>query len=303
MHNERFGAMALLVGLALGMVSVSSAAAQDVVGVEIRTVDLGNGVYALFARGGNMGLSVGDDGVYVIDDQYAPLSARLLETISGLSDGPIRYVLNTHWHGDHTGGNEAFGETGAALVSHENVRARMETGLAEAAFGRSIEPAAEAALPDITLSQGATFHFNDLEVQVIHVPSAHTDGDSIVVFEGANVIHMGDVFFNGFYPFIDVRSGGSLSGNIAGLELGISLANADTRIIPGHGPMGDLADLQAARDTLVTVRARVSELISEGKAEDEAVAADPLADLDEEWGDFFITSEMMVRTAYQSLTQ
>lgn len=293
----------ILSGLVAVLCGFTIASAQEPPEVEIITTDLGSGVYAIFARGGTMGISVGEDGVYVIDDQYAPLSERLLETIAGLSDGPIRYVLNTHWHGDHTGGNESFGATGAVVVAHENVRARMETGLEMSAWGQPIEPSADAALPLITLTEGATFYFNDLEVRVIHTPNAHTDGDTIVVFEGANVIHMGDVFFNGFYPFIDVPSGGSLAGNIAGLELGMSLGDEDTRFIAGHGPVGDLAEMQAAHDTLVTVHARVSALINEGMSEDEAVAADPLADLDEEWGDYFISSENMVRSAYQSLTQ
>jgi glyoxylase-like metal-dependent hydrolase (beta-lactamase superfamily II) len=277
-----------------------AAFAQDE--VEVETYDLGDGIYALYGRGGNLGVSVGEDGIFVIDDQYARMSEPLLAAIGELSEGPIRYVFNTHWHGDHIGGNENFAATGAVIVSHENVRGRMETGLDTPMRGDPIPPSPEAALPVITFSDGGTFYFNGHEARVIHVPHAHTDGDSIIYFADANVLHMGDILFNGFYPFIDVASGGSLDGTIAGLELGLSLADDDTQIIPGHGALATRADMQTAHDVLVDVRGRIAALVAQGMSEEEAVAADPLADLNDEWGQYFINGDMMTAIAYRSLT-
>ncbi len=276
--------------------------AQTANEVEIITQDLGSGLYALYGRGGTIGVSVGEDGVFVIDDQIADLSDDILGAIAALSEEPVRYVLNTHWHGDHVGGNEAFREAGAVLVAHENVRARMASGIDESVLGQPVPPANEAALQSITISENATFYMNGQTARVIHVPRAHTDGDTIVVFEEANVIHMGDIFWNGFYPLIDVVSGGSLDGMIAGLAFGLSLADDETQIIAGHGPMGDKAAMQAAHDVLVDVCARIEPLVAQGLSQDEAVAADALADLNGEWGDWFIDGEMMTRLAYRSIS-
>lgn len=295
----RIGGIAAIV---VGLLVAVPASAQDPDEVEIRVEDLGSGIYAIYAAGGAIGLSVGEDGIYLIDDQYAPLSERLMETIAGISDQPIRYLLNTHWHGDHTGGNEAFGATGSVIISHDNVRLRMENGLEEDWFGRVVEPASDGALPVITVSEDATFHFNGQEVRLIHSPAAHTDGDMIVHFVEANVLHMGDTFFNGNYPYVDVISGGSTDGMIDALALGLSLSDEETAIIAGHGPLGTRADLQAAHDMLVDVRRRVQYSIVEGMTEDEAVATNMLDSHNEDWDWRFITAERMIRLTYQSLT-
>jgi len=289
----------ILSGIAACALLSSAAFAQNE--VEITTEDLGHGIHAIFGRGGTIGVSVGEDGVFQIDDQLAPHSGAIAEAIEGLGGGSVDYVLNTHWHGDHTGGNEHFGDQGALLVAHENVRSRMASGEDESFFGRSVEPTSPGALPRLTISDRATLYFNDLEVRIIHTPHAHTDGDTIVVFEGANVIHMGDIFFTGNYPFIDVVSGGHLDGNIAALALGLALADDETQIISGHGSVGTKADMQAAHDMLVDVRARVAPLI-EGRTEDEVVALDPLTELNPVWGTWFIDGDTMVRFAYRSIS-
>lgn len=285
-------AFAFLAGVAL--------AQDDVPAVE--TYDLGDGLYALYGQGGNVGVSVGEDGVFVIDDQYARSSDGLLAAIAELSDGPIRYVVNTHWHGDHIGGNENFAATGAVIVSHDNVRGRMVSGLEEPMGGDPIPPSPETALPVITYSDHATFHINGHEARVIHIPHAHTDGDSIIYFAEANVLHMGDIFFNGIYPFIDVASGGSIDGMIAALEAGLAIADDDTLIIPGHGALATEADMQTAHDMLVEVRTRMAPLVADGMSLEEVSEADPLADLSEEWGARFIDGPTMTAITYLSLS-
>lgn len=269
--------------------------AQDFDNVTINTIEVGGGVYMLEGRGGNIGVSIGEDGVFLIDDQFAPLAPKILKAIAGLSDKPVDYVINTHWHFDHTGGNEAIGETGAAIVAHDNVRVRM------AAPGPRQSP--EAALPVITFSDTTTFHYNGHEIHAFHPKNAHTDGDAVIVFRDLDIIHAGDVFFNGVYPFIDVSSGGSLDGYIAALEAVNALAGPATKIIPGHGPLADKAALEAAIAMLRDAKGRVSKLIGEGKSLDEVKAVKPLADYDEGWGNFFIKPDQMLEMLYSELSK
>ena len=183
-------------------------------------------------------MSVGKSGTYLIDDQYAPLSDKILAAIKAITPDPVRFVVNTHWHGDHTGGNENMGKAGALLVAHENVRRRMSTEQFMAAMGRKIPPSPEEALPVVTFTDAMTFHWNGDEIRVYHVPPAHTDGDSIVHFVKADVVHMGDIFFNGGYPFIDTSSGGRVDGVIEAADRVLAGIGEKTRIIPGHGPLG-----------------------------------------------------------------
>ncbi|HEX9728807.1 MAG TPA: MBL fold metallo-hydrolase [Gemmatimonadales bacterium] len=265
--------------------------------VQIQTVPVADGLYILVGRGGNIGLSVGTDGAFVIDDQYAPLTDKILAAIAAVTDAPVRFVLNTHWHGDHTGGNESLGAAGALIVAHENVRRRLNPEQVRDLVGRG-QQAPPAALPVITFSDELTFYWNSEALRVVHVAHAHTDGDAIILFERANAVHMGDVFFNGRYPFIDRESGGSVQGIIAAVDAVLGMVRPDTRIIPGHGAMGGPAELRAYRDMLVTVRDRVITRIGRGMSEDEVVAANPTADLDAAWGQ---NAERFVRAVYQSL--
>ena len=277
--------------------------AQDFEAVEIETLAVAPGLFMLTGRGGNIGVSVGDDGVFLIDDQYAPLTAKIRTAVAKLSTREIRFVLNTHWHADHTGGNENLGQAGALIVAHENVRARMSAAQFQRLLQRSTPPAPAAALPIVTFSDTVTFHMNGDEIHAVHTGPAHTDGDSIVHFERANAIHAGDVFFNGFYPFIDLDSGGSVEGMIAAAERALALADAETKVIPGHGPLSDAAGLRDYRAMLVTARDRVRALVREGKSADQVVAAKPTADLDATWGGGFMTPERFVRILYADLSR
>jgi glyoxylase-like metal-dependent hydrolase (beta-lactamase superfamily II) len=203
----------LAFALPLAILGAVPAAAQgDFSAVEIKAEKVADGLYALTGRGGNLGLSVGEDGAYLIDDQYAPLTGKILAAVKELTPEPVRFVVNTHYHGDHTGGNENMGEAGALLVAHENVRARMAAGTFMKAFNRQVEPAPAGALPVVTFTDAVTFHWNGEEIRVFFVGPAHTDGDSIIHFVKADVFHMGDTLFNGMYPFIDVSGGGRLEG-------------------------------------------------------------------------------------------
>jgi cyclase len=294
----------VLIILTVALVAIMPARAHfDWEAVEIKTTDLGHGLYMLEGMGGNIGLSVGEDGVFMIDDQYAPLTPKILAAIRELTDGPIRYVINTHWHGDHTGGNPGMAAEGAVIVAHDNVRRRMSTEQFSTFFDRATPPSPEEALPVITFSDTVTFHFNGHEILALHLPRAHTDGDTVIHFPAANVIHTGDILFNGMYPFIDVDSGGNIDAMIAAQEMIYELADAETKIIPGHGPLANREDLARATAMLREVRGRIAALIEEGLSVDEVVAADPLADLDEAWAWQFINGERMTRLVYLSLTR
>ncbi len=283
------------------LAAVPALAQQDFSKVEVKSEKVADGLYMLTGSGGNMGLSVGKSGTYLIDDQYAPLSEKILAAIRAITPDPVRFVVNTHWHGDHTGGNENMGKAGALLVAHENVRVRMSKEHFMAAFGRKVPPSPEAALPVVTFTDAVTFHWNGDEIRVYHVPPAHTDGDSIVHFAKADVVHMGDVFFNGGYPFIDTSSGGKVDGVIAAADRVLAGIGEKTRIIPGHGPLATKADLQAYRDVVKTLRDRIAKLKAEGKSRDEVIAAKPTADHDAKWGGGFMKGDTFTGLVYDSL--
>ena len=294
-------APALVAALALGG-AAPLAAQQDYGAVEIVTTPLAAGVFMLTGAGGNIGVSVGEDGVFVVDDQFAPLSDKIMTAIEGLSDKPVSYVLNTHWHGDHTGGNEHFGEAGAVVVAHDNVRTRMSTEQVNRVFRRTTPPSPDAALPVVTFTEDVTFHFNGGPISVRHVPGAHTDGDSLVYFEGADVLHTGDTFFNGFFPFIDVDSGGGLEGTIAAAETALGLLTRDSQIIPGHGPRATMIDLERYRDMLVEVRDIMAPLVESGRGRAEVLAGNPLAGLDGSWGGGFMKTDVFTAIVFDSLS-
>ncbi len=273
------------------------AAQQDFSQVEIRTEMVADGLYVLFGAGGNIGVSVGEDGAFLVDDQYAPLTEKILAAVAAVTDQPVRWVLNTHWHGDHTGGNENLGGAGATIVAHENVYRRLNPAEFADLMGRSQQSAPEG-LPVVTFNDRVSFHWNGEDIRVNHMPNAHTDGDALVFFTNADAVHMGDTFFNGRYPFIDVDSGGGVHGVIAIADYVLANTSASTRLIPGHGEITDQTSLRAYRDMITTVRDRVSEMMGEGMTEDEVVAAGPTADLDADWGE---NSERFVRGVYASL--
>lgn len=272
-------------------------AQQDMSDVEITTIPLESDLFMLVGRGGNIGLSVGEDGAFLIDDQFAPLTDKILAAVAEVTDQPVRWVLNTHWHGDHTGGNENLGEAGAMIVAHRNVYRRMNPAEFADLVGRSSQ-APRAALPVVTFDAGVQFHWNGRHIGVTHIGEAHTDGDAIVHFPRANVFHMGDTFFRGRYPFIDVDSGGGVDGVIAAANFVLERSNEGTRIMPGHGDLAAPEHLREYRDMLEIVRMRVASLVANGRTADQVVAAAPTADLDGTWG---ANSEGFVRAVYQSV--
>ena len=280
-----------------GAAASPAAGQQDMSLVEIRTIELESDLFMLMGRGGNIGLSVGSDGAFLVDDQFAPLTGKIVAAVAAVTGHPVRWVLNTHWHGDHTGGNENLGSAGAMIVAHENVYRRMNPSEFGELVGRSGQ-APRAALPVVTFDSGVRFHWNGRHIGVTHIGAAHTDGDAIVHFPRANVFHMGDTFFNGRYPFVDVESGGGIDGVIAAANFVLERSSEGTRIIPGHGELAVPADLRRYRDMLETVRLRVVGLVANGRTEDQVVAAAPTADLDEVWGD---NPERFVRAVYRSL--
>jgi glyoxylase-like metal-dependent hydrolase (beta-lactamase superfamily II) len=288
---------ALLFSFAAAAPAPAAAQPPSMDQVQIRVERLAPGVAVLFGRGGNIGLSYGADGNIIIDDQYAPLTERILAAIRTLDPDPIRFVINTHWHGDHTGGNENVGRTGAVIVAHDNVRRRMS--MEQVVRGEAVAPSPAGALPVVTFSEGLTFHLNGDDIRVVHVAHAHTDGDALVYWTRANVLHMGDTFFNGLLPFIDLDSGGSIDGAIVAVSAGLALANDGTMIIPGHGPIAHRADLVRYRDMLIDLRARVGQGIAAGRTLDQ-IKAERHAD---GYGppDGFISPDSLIETIYRSL--
>lgn len=290
-----------LAGAAL-LLSASALAQQNFDDVEIQVIPLASGIHMLVGAGGNLAVSSGPDGVFLVDDQFAPLTDKIRAAIATLSDGPLRFVLNTHWHSDHTGGNENLGKAGALIVAHDRVRTRLSVDQFMEAFGR-VPASPPEALPVITFGQDVTFHLNGHDVHVFHVESAHTDGDSIVHFRGANVIHMGDTFWSSRYPFIDLGTGGSIDGTIAAAERVLSLSDENTRIVPGHGPLSDRADLERYRDMLAAIRDRVKSAVEAGGDLAAVLAAKPSADFDAVWETPRMDGEGFVRSVYASLTE
>ncbi len=269
----------------------------------LETVPLRGSVYMMVMEpAGNLGVSAGADGAFVIDDQFAPMTERIIAAVAELTDQPIAFVANTHWHGDHSGSNENLGRMGYAIVAHENVRARLNSIQYHLFFKTGTRPRPPDALPVITYDDRMTFYLNDEVIEVIHVPVAHTDGDSAFYFREANVLHTGDAFINRGYPLIDIASGGTLKGVIEAANQMLEIVDDETIIIPGHGPLADRARMIEIRDMLADARARVVALIDQGMSLAEIKAAKPLATLDPEWGQALIKGRAFVTIIYQSET-
>ncbi|MEO6064218.1 MAG: MBL fold metallo-hydrolase [Lysobacterales bacterium] len=278
---------------------MSAFAQQDFSAVEIKTAPLRGGTHMLTGAGGNIVASVGTDGVFIIDDQFAPLADKIVAALAKLSDKPPRLVINTHWHGDHTGGNESFGKAGAVIVAHDNVRKRMSAG--QLLRGENVPPASPDALPLVTFASDVSLHLNGDDVHVWHVAHAHTDGDALVKFEKANVLHMGDIYFNGLYPFIDAESGGSIGGVLAAIDRGLTLSDKHTIVVPGHGPVSTRAELAAYGAMYKDYRDRIAALKREGKTLAEIIALKPTAATDDTLGKAFIKPEELVASIFKTL--
>lgn len=273
-------------------------AAQDAE-ISFESREVAPGIHMIYGvggfAGGNIGLIVGDDRVAMIDDSMAPLAPRLLDTIGELTGRPIEFMVNTHVHGDHLGGNATFAGDGTVIFAHDNIRKRL--------LADPTPAGGEAGLPVITFADGVTFHLGGIEARVFHLPSAHTDGDAVIYFPKANVLHTGDVMFNGMFPYIDLDNGGSVAGYIDAQKKLLPLVDGATRIIPGHGNLANRDDLRRNLDVLIDGRERVKKLVDQGMSADDIVAANPLADYHEAYNWAFITTERMTRTHVRALTE
>jgi cyclase len=253
--------------------------------------------------GGNVGVSVGDDGVFVIDDELLEMSPKLRAALAALSTRPVRFVINTHWYFDHTGGNAALGTAGAILIAHDNVRKRLSVGQFFETLNLTIPPAKKEALPVVTFAEDVTLHLNGDEIHAVHVPASHTDGDVVVYFQKANVLHMGDVYISEGYPIVDTGSGGSYEGFITAVDRALLLCNDKTRIIPGHGPITGRAELEAWRSMLVEIKSRVAKLVAAKKTLEQVKEAKPTQSFDAKYDGGFIKPDQLVEAVYKALTQ
>ncbi len=298
LDSRSFSRLALGATLGLALLSpvVARAQDQDFSKVEIKVVPAAGKVSMLQGAGGNIGVSVGADGVLIVDDQYAPLADKIRAALEGLSKGELKFILNTHWYGDHVGGNESFG-TEATIFAQTNVRKRMS--VEQTVFGNKVPPSPAKALPVVTFDDALSIHFNGEEIQAIHFPNGHTDGDLVIFFTGSNVVHMGDEFFNGMFPFVDLGSGGSVEGLIRNLGKVLDRLPADVKVIPGHGPLATKEDLAKFRDMLVATSRFVHEQQAAGKTKEQIKAAG----FPEEWtswGGGFIKPDFWIDTIVAS---
>jgi len=265
--------------------------------VEIKAEQLSENIYVLFGAGGNIGLSVGEDGIFIIDDQFAPLSNKILSKIKTLSDKPLKFLVNTHWHGDHTGGNKNIAKAGATIIAHDNVKARLLKPRRDG----SLNP--KEALPIITFNDKLSITINNEPIAVFHVANAHTDGDALLYFTESNVLHTGDTYFKGRYPYIDLNSGGSVNGYIEATKRGLMVIDEDTKIIPGHGTVSNKEEYQGFLKMLETIKARVNKAIEEDKTEEDVKTDTSITKEYDDlgYGTGFINSERIRLTFYRSL--
>ncbi|MEM7214061.1 MAG: MBL fold metallo-hydrolase [Pseudomonadota bacterium] len=293
MKHAKITLLSLIIASVLSQVAIA----------QVQTEKLAENLY-LLGGGSTMVVSVGPDGAFLVDDQVGSVSDQILKTIKVLTDQPLKFVINTHLHKDHVGGNENMANAGAIVVAHENVRTRMskEQALDNWPLGDTTVPAyPEAALPIVTFTESMKFHFNGEAINVIKMPNAHTDGDSIVHFPVSNVIHVGDAISTK-YPYLDLASGGTLKGSIELAAKVLSLMDSETRIVSGHSPIIGKSEVQAFHDMLTNVQDRIGKLIDEGKSQAEVLATNPLAKFDERWGNAFVSTKLFTRTVYTDMT-
>jgi glyoxylase-like metal-dependent hydrolase (beta-lactamase superfamily II) len=291
----------LLLGVLVTVVAVCECQAQqDFSKVEIKATKVAGNVYMLEGSGGNIGVSVGSDGILIVDDQFAPLADKIKAALKGLGEGKLKFILNTHWHGDHTGGNVAFGPE-APIIAHDNVRKRLSTEQKSEFFKRTTPASPKEALPVITFGQSLSVHFNGEEIRVIHFPHGHTDGDSVIFFTTSNVVHMGDDFFSGRFPFVDLESGGSVEGLTKNISEVIAKLPANVKLIPGHGPISGIEDLKLYHRMLVETTDIVRKKMAAGKTLDE-IKKEGLPDEWKTWGTGFIKTDLWIEIAHRSLS-
>lgn len=274
-------------------------AQQDWSRVEIKSAKVAGNVYMLQGAGGNIGVSVGADGILIVDDQYAPLADKIKAALKTLGEGKLKFVLNTHWHGDHTGGNAAFGPE-APVIAHTNVRKRLAEGMN--VTGRTVQPAPKEALPVITFDHNVSVHFNGEEIRALHFPRGHTDGDAVIFFPAANVVHMGDLFFNGMFPFVDIDSGGDVEGYIKNVGEVLAKLPAGAKIIPGHGPLATAEDLKRSHDMMLKTTDIVRKKMAAGKTLDQ-IKAEGLPEEWKSWSWNFVTTDRWIATIHRSYSK
>lgn len=293
-NGARWVVLACSLGIHAVQIQLTAQAQQDFSKVQIKATKVAGTVYMLEGSGGNIGVSVGEDGIVLVDDQFAPLAPKIKAALKEITDKPIKFVLNTHFHGDHTGGNAQFGAE-APIIAHDNVRKRLEDG--GKVGGNNVAPAPKDALPVITFNDRASVHLNGEDIRAIHFPNGHTDGDSVIFFPKSNVVHMGDDFVTYGFPFVDVQNGGSVSGLIAGVEKVLTMVPEDAKIIPGHGPLSSPADVRKFVDMLKGTRALVSKAAQDGKTL-EQIKSEHLLSKYEEFGKGFIKTDAWVELLY-----
>lgn len=272
-------------------------------GAALQTEKLTDSLHIVTGAGGNIGVLTGADGTLVIDTGLTPQTDDIIKAIKAIHSTPVQMVVNTHWHFDHVGSNEALAHAGARIVAHTNTRKRLSTDQTIEFFNKKFPAPPKSALPVLVFEEGLTLYWNDEEIHLQHVKPAHTDADILVHFRNSNILHAGDLLFNGFYPFIDYSTKGWIGGMVAGADKITALSDAQTKIIPGHGPMATRADVQAFRDMLATIQERIEKLIKEGKSVDEVIAAKPTADQDAKWGQGFLKPDDFARLAYLTIAK
>ncbi|MDH5367694.1 MAG: MBL fold metallo-hydrolase, partial [Cyclobacteriaceae bacterium] len=269
--------------------------------VKINTINITDNISYLNGRGGNIGVLYGVDGVMIVDDQYAELSDKIKKSLDSLSKNDLKFIVNTHYHGDHVGGNENLSKNGASIVAHQNVRKRLGITFYSSMWEREVESKPETFWPVITFNDEITFYFNEEEVQIIHIPKAHTDGDALIYFKTSNIMHTGDGFVRYGYPFIDVSAGGSIDGMIAAQEKILEVADANTKIIPGHGGISSVDHVKELLNMLKETRKIIADLKTAGKSLDECITSKPLEQYHKRWSGSFINSDLFVSLIYESM--